>query len=391
MKRTYHLIFAGGGTGGHLFPGLTVAQQLARDIRRLRITFVGGGKEFERRTVAAAGFEYFALPCRPLPRGPRDAVSFLVENFAGYLAAKRFLREEQVAGVVGLGGYASVPAGRAAAKLDVPLILMEQNVLPGRATRWLAAKAALLCASFPQTAAELAGRCPIRVTGNPVRGHRLGGTGVSPVLPESTGKMPAPPDATASSPRQLLVLGGSSGARSLNESVPRAIYKSAAALGGWRIVHQSGEADLVATRQLYGKLAIDASVVAFLHDLPDVLSASQLAVCRAGGTTLAELAAAGLPAVLVPYPHAAANHQHVNAEVFSSRGAAALVDERDLPGRLDDRLAEVMTALAGDADRRAKMSAAMFSSAYPDAAANVAALVWSVVSSQARRRVAAAA
>ena len=223
--------------------------------------------------------------------------------------------------------------------------------------------------SFPQTEAELAGRCPVRVTGNPVRCKRAAA-------------------AADVSPPQLLILGGSSGARSLNESVPRAIYKAGAVLGGWRIVHQSGEADLIATRQLYGKLGIEASVVAFLHDLPDVLSASQLAVCRAGGTTLAELAAAGLPAVLVPYPHAAADHQRVNAETFSSTGAAALVDERDLPGRLDDRLAEVLTALAGDADRRAKMSAAMLSLAYPDAAADVAALVWSVVSSQARRRVA---
>ena len=372
MKRTCHLVFAGGGTGGHLFPGLAVAQRLASEIRGLRITFVGGGKEFERRCVGAAGFEYCALPCRPLPRGPCGAFSFLVENFVGYLAAKRFLRDEQVAGVVGLGGYASVPMGRAAARLGVPLILLEQNVLPGRATRWLAARAALLCASFPQTEAALPGRCPVRVTGNPIRRrHRA-----------------AAPDAARA---QLLILGGSSGARSLNESVPRAIYKAGAALGGWRIVHQSGEADLIATRQLYGKLGIEASVAAFLHDLPDVLSASQLAVCRAGGTTLAELAAAGLPAILIPYPHAAANHQRVNAETFSSAGGAAMVDERNVPGRLDDGLAEALTALAGDADRRAKMSAAMRSLAYPEAAANVAALVWSVVSSQARGRVAAAA
>ena len=156
------------------------------------------------------------------------------------------------------------------------------------------------------------GRCPVRVTGNPIRrGHRA-----------------AAQDATRA---QLLILGGSSGARSLNESVPRAIYKAGAALGGWRIVHQSGEADLIATRQLYGKLGIEASVAAFLHDLPNVLSASQLAVCRAGGTTLAELAAAGLPAILIPYPHAAANHQRVNAETFSSAGGAAMVNSETSP------------------------------------------------------------
>ena len=101
--------------------------------------------------MAAAGFDYYPLPCRPLPRGAREAVSFVVENFAGYLAAKRFLKEEQVGAVVGLGGYASVPMGRAAVRRRIPLILLEQNVLPGRATRWLAPAAALLCTSFPQT------------------------------------------------------------------------------------------------------------------------------------------------------------------------------------------------------------------------------------------------
>ena len=135
MKRSFHLVFAGGGTAGHLFPGLAVAEQLAAAIPRLRITFAGSGKEFERRHVAAAGFDYCPLPCRPLPRRAREAVSFVLENFVGYLAAKRFLKEEQVGAVVGLGGYASVPMGRAAVRRRIPLVLLEQNVLPGRATR----------------------------------------------------------------------------------------------------------------------------------------------------------------------------------------------------------------------------------------------------------------
>ena len=121
MNRPYHLVFAGGGTAGHLFPGLAVARRLADEIQNVRITFAGGGKDFERRQVAAAGFEYYALPCRPLPRRVGEAVSFVVENFAGYLAAKRFLKNEQVAAVVGLGGYASVPMGRAAVQRAHPV------------------------------------------------------------------------------------------------------------------------------------------------------------------------------------------------------------------------------------------------------------------------------
>jgi UDP-N-acetylglucosamine--N-acetylmuramyl-(pentapeptide) pyrophosphoryl-undecaprenol N-acetylglucosamine transferase len=371
MKQPIHLVFAGGGTAGHLFPGLAVARQLAAEIRRLRITFTGGGKDFERRHVAASGFDYFALPCRPLPRAAREAVSFVVENIAGYLAAKRFLRDEQVSGVIGLGGYASMPMGRAAAKCHVPLVLLEQNVVPGRATRWLAPSAQLVCASFPQSVADLRHRCATRLTGNPIR-HVV-------ARPESTSS-----DAEMR-PRQLLVLGGSGGARSLNDNVPRALYKAHSLLAGWRIVHQSGEADLDATRELYRKLDIDATVSAFVADVPEVLAVSDLAICRAGGTTLAELAAAGVPTVLLPYPHATDDHQRRNADVFVAAGGALLVDERQLTGRLDDQLAETVGMLVAEADRLAAMSQAMLGLGRPDAAADVAALVWSVVSSQARR------
>ena len=164
-----HIVFSGGGTGGHLFPGLAVAEQLSAMIPRVRITFCGGGKPFERQAATDAGFEYFALPSRPLPHAAREAVSFVVENLAGYLAARRFLREEHVSAVVGLGGYVSVPMARAASRRDVPLVLLEQNAVPGRATRWLARRATLICTTFAETAAGLRCRCPVRVTGNPIR------------------------------------------------------------------------------------------------------------------------------------------------------------------------------------------------------------------------------
>ncbi len=193
------------------------------------------------------------------------------------------------------------------------------------------------------------------------------------------------PSSANERPRQLLVLGGSRGARSLNENVPRAIYKAAAQLAGWQILHQSGEADLSATRQLYHKLGVEAVVTAFVADLPAVLVQSDLAVCRSGGTTLAELAAAGLPAVLLPYPQAADDHQRKNADLFAGCGGAVLLDQRELPGRLDDHLAEALAGLAAAADRRAAMAAAMHALARPRAAADVAALVWSLLSSQACR------
>jgi len=311
-NNTVHIVFSGGGTGGHLFPGLAVAEQLTAMIPRLRITFCGGGKPLERQAATDAGFEYFALPSRPLPHAAREAVSFVVENLAGYLAAGRFLREEHVSAVVGLGGYVSVPMARAAGRRDVPLVLLEQNAIPGRATRWLARRATLICTAFDETAAGLRCRCPVRVTGNPIRFGfdcdtqvTLSTIAAGPEEREGSSRSPITHSgahwalkcpALAAPPLQLLVLGGSGGARSLNENAPRALYKVRRQLENWRIVHQSGQSDLDATKSLYRKFDLPATVVPFIDDMPAMLRATDLAVCRAGGTTLAELSAAGVPA-----------------------------------------------------------------------------------------------
>ena len=168
-KNAVHIVFSGGGTAGHLFPGLAVAERLAEAIPHSRITFCGVGKPLERQSVAGAGFEYFTLPARPLPRGVGEAVAFVLEQFSSFVAAGRFLRDENVDAVVGLGGYASVPMARAAIKRNVPLVLLEQNAVPGKANRWLAKGASLICTSFDQTRAKLRCRCPVRMTGNPIR------------------------------------------------------------------------------------------------------------------------------------------------------------------------------------------------------------------------------
>jgi len=368
MNKTFHIVFAAGGTGGHLFPGLAVAKKLAADRPGVQVTFAGTGKPLERQHVAAAGFDYATLPSRPLPRRAREAVSFIVENVAGYFAAGRLLDEEQVAGVVGLGGYASVPMGRAAARRRLPLVLLEQNVVLGRANRWLSRWASLLCTSFQPTEQQIHSRCPVRWTGNPIRSF------AADDAPPTTGGRTA----------RLVVLGGSGGARSLNENVPRALYKTRHLLAGWEIVHQSGAADVHSTRDLYRKLGIEAKVEAFWTDLPTLLAGSSLAICRAGGTTLAELAAAATPALLLPYPHAANDHQRKNAELFVAAGAAHLIDQREIAGRLDDRLAELLGRILPDADGRAIMAHAMRRMARPHAATHVATLIWSLVSSRSR-------
>jgi UDP-N-acetylglucosamine--N-acetylmuramyl-(pentapeptide) pyrophosphoryl-undecaprenol N-acetylglucosamine transferase len=382
QNQPIHIVFSGGGTGGHLFPGLAVAERLVKKIPSVRITFCGSGKSFEQKHVTSAGFEYFALPARPLPRGAREVMTFVVENVASYIAAGRFLREEHVAAVIGTGGYASVPMARAAARHHVPLVLLEQNVIPGKATRWLAKRAALICTSFEQSSEYFRSHYPVRVTGNPVRA--IGQKVESGEWRVESGESINPPSAFRPPPfRRLLVLGGSGGARSLNENVPQALYKIRGQLEGWQIVHQSGEAELEATQMRYAKLDMPATVVPFVADMPAMLSETALAVCRAGGTTLAELAVAGVPAIVLPYPHATDNHQAANANHFAEGGGCITIDERDVSDRLDEQVADRLFFLLANEKSRIRMSEAMRALARPGAADDVAELVWSIVSSRA--------
>lgn len=351
------LIFAGGGTAGHLVPGLAAAEQLLEEIPRLRILFVAGGKPVERELVEQAGLEFVAIPCRPGPRRWRDLLPSAWHNFRGYLVAERLLARLAPRAVVGLGGYASVAVASAAVRRKVPLVLLEQNTIPGRATRRLAPFAHAVCTSFLETADHLPAGTRIRLTGNPIRrpmaglAHRL--------------------DAAHADARRLLVLGGSGGAHSLNESVPRALAGLRSQLGGWRVVHQCGPNDVPATSRLYASLGIDAEVTPFVSDMPTMLSGAGLVVSRAGGTTLAELAAAGIPAVVVPYPHAADDHQRRNAQRLAAGGACVVLDERQAGVDMAQRLQAAIGGLVSSPSARQAMSAAMRRMARPEAAADV--------------------
>lgn len=366
LPRAPHVVFAGGGTGGHLFPGLAVAEELTAGWPEASITFVGGGKSFERQHVAAAGHRYAAVPCRPLPRRPWHAMRFVADNLAGYWAARWLLREQRVALVVGLGGYASAAMVRAAQDQHLPTVLLEANAVPGRATRWLAPGASLVCAAFPEIAPFLKPGVRLRATGTPIRPQ------FAPAARPMNHRLPL-----AARPRQkqLLVLGGSGGARRLNEALPRTAYKLGAALRDWRIVHQTGDEQVAATQELYRKLGLDAVVVSFIDNMADVLRETDLAVSRGGGATLAELAATGTPAAVVPYAGATDDHQTHNARRFAAAEACRWVAEDDATARLDHRLARALAPLAADDGARERMAARMRDLARPFAAAEIAATV----------------
>jgi UDP-N-acetylglucosamine--N-acetylmuramyl-(pentapeptide) pyrophosphoryl-undecaprenol N-acetylglucosamine transferase len=351
-----------------LFPGLAVADELRRVAPALRITFAGSGKAFEMEQVRRAGYDYVTIPCRPLPRRPLEALRFLTANLSGYYAARRLLTVERVSLVVGLGSYASVPAARAAARLDIPYFLLEQNAVPGRATRWLAPGAALVCAAFESVRPLLRSGCRVQLTGNPLRRSFIDERAPAQQLPDRLGRT-----------RRLVVLGGSGGSPALNRQVPMALYKAGAALHDWQIIHQTGEQNAAGTGHLYRKLGIRATVAPFIENVSQVLRASHLAISRAGGTTLAELAASGLPAILLPYPQAVDDHQRKNADVFAAAGATQTLDEREIDGRLDNHLASAIVDLATAHPLRVRMAHAMSRLARLDATRQVVSAIGTLV------------
>jgi len=356
-----NILFAGGGTAGHLMPGLAVARCLDRLVPGTRVVFVGSGKPQERKLIEAAGFEYRGLPCAPGPARLNNLVPSIWSNLRGLAGAGRIMFRETFDVVVGLGGYASLPAAQTAAGLRTPLMLLEQNLVPGRATRWLARWARAVCVTFDETRLELPKSCRVVVTGNPLR----------------------PEFATArrtSSLQQLVILGGSGGARPLNQAVPGALARLGDRLQNWRVVHQSGQADLESTRTLYRTKGIEAEVLPFVQDMPDLLANSDLAISRAGGTTLAELAMTAVPSILIPYPQAADDHQRRNAQQ-ASRGGGCIVVEQGLPD-FEKRLSESLESLLSDPLARQRMARAMNRLARPDAAEQVAHLILAICRQQ---------
>jgi UDP-N-acetylglucosamine--N-acetylmuramyl-(pentapeptide) pyrophosphoryl-undecaprenol N-acetylglucosamine transferase len=350
-----HIVFAGGGTLGHLFPGLAVAAEIKRLAPEARIGFTGAGREVEQHRVTAAGYEYQAIACRPRPNGMVESLRFVADNVRGLRQAIRYLRRQQVDVVVGLGGYASYPMARGAVLCQKPVVLLEQNAVPGLATRRLASHARLICVAFEETRHDLAASCPIRVTGNPVRQNAV--------------------RSDAASGQRLLVLGGSQGSQSLNAAVPLALARLKSRLAGWSILHQAGEAGAPATQKLYAQLRLKARVVPFIENLPTMMAHCQLAISRAGGTTLAELSAAGLPAVVVPYPAASDQHQLRNAEILAACGACRMVQDPHGAQSLAAQLTIELLDLLSSADRRAAMAGAMQKLARPAAAWHVARMI----------------
>ncbi len=347
------VIVAGGGTGGHVFPGLAVARALLAE-PDTDVLYVGSSRGLEATVVPAAGIRLIAIDVRQVRGGGlRRAVVGMFAAAIAMLSARRALRRFRPDVVVGVGGYASVPMVVAAWLTGIPTVLLEQNVIPGATNRLLGRFAAVVCVSFPETATTFPGRRVV-CTGNPIRAEVA-------AIGAARADRPA---AAASAPITVLVIGGSAGAHRLNVDVVEAFGRLGEQRQRVRVIHQTGAADEEATRAGYAALGLAADVRAFFDDMSAVYVSVDLAVCRAGATTIAELLAIGVPAVLVPYPYAADDHQRRNAEAVAAVEAGILILERDLT---PERLAKILAALLDDSDRRAAMSAAARAMSRPEA------------------------
>jgi len=347
-------VIAGGGTGGHLYPGIAIAEEIRRRKPGARILFAGRGLPLEKSIVERHG--YSLLPVRSggvvgKSIGRRLSGAFLA--LRGFFEAMRMLQKLKPKAVVGVGGYASFPMVLAAAARRIPTLVQEQNAVPGLTNRLLGRVAGEIALAYDDTRRYFGGRG--RLTGNPIRAEFLD------VRPTPKGDR-----------WSLLVFGGSQGARALNSAVLDALPHLLEERERLSIVHGTGPADEERVRRAYASSAFPAEVLPYITDIRSAYAGADLVIARAGASTCSELAACGKAAILVPLPTAAHDHQTRNAESVARAGAAVLLKEKDLSG---PALAGAIRNLLEDPARIEAMEKASRSLARPDAAARIVDLV----------------
>jgi UDP-N-acetylglucosamine--N-acetylmuramyl-(pentapeptide) pyrophosphoryl-undecaprenol N-acetylglucosamine transferase len=349
------VLVAGGGTGGHIFPGVAIARELMERVPGVEVLFVGTARGLETKIVPAEGFRLLTI------RSAGITGKNLLSRVKGMgLVPLSLVQSLLLMGrtrprlVVGVGGYASGPVLLAAVVRRIPTLIHEQNCVPGVTNRWLAPFVSEVAVTFPETREAMGGRGV--VTGNPVRRQFS-------LIP------PRPAEAAA---RHLLVFGGSQGSRILNQTMTAALPLLAPLRGRLTVTHQTGEAALADVTRAWRAAGWDepaADVRPFIAGMSQAFERADLVLCRSGATTVAELTAAGRPAVLVPFAGAAHDHQTFNARKLEQAGAAVVITEKDLTG---DSLAATLRSLLEDPSRVARMAQASREAARHDAAARIA-------------------
>jgi UDP-N-acetylglucosamine--N-acetylmuramyl-(pentapeptide) pyrophosphoryl-undecaprenol N-acetylglucosamine transferase len=352
--RKPRLVIAGGGTGGHLFPGLATARELTRRRPDAEILFVTGERRMETRILERSGFRQLSIRVEPLKgRGWRGALAAVPGLPRSLVRARRILKGFAPDAVLGVGGYASGPVCLAARTLGIPTAIHEQNSCPGLTNRLLCRIVDRVFISFEESRSGFpAGR--LVLTGNPVRAEllRVEARETDPERPLS-----------------LLVVGGSQGARAVNTAVVEALTLLRSRGTVVHVVHQTGDADYERVLRLYTERGIRGVVTPFIEDMAGAYAEADLVVGRAGACTVAELAALGKPSVLIPFPHAANDHQVTNARVLADAGGAVLLLQKELDG---PALAELLGGYSRDREPLRRMSERSLEKARPEAARTIA-------------------
>lgn len=359
------VFFAGGGTGGHLYPGIAVAEALRESMPDVRPVFLCTTKSIDRVILEHTGFEFITQPILPLPK---------VTNVGGLLhfwrawretkdQVRQLLRERKPAAVLGLGGYAAGVAVKEAANQGVPTAVLNPDVIPGKANQYLLKYVRAVCCQFEATANYVpkGDQAKLQFTGCPIRSDIR----TPPTRESAAERLGLDPTLNT-----LVVTGASLGAKTVNDAAIE-MFKGVT-LRGWQILHLSGRDHADAVRAGYRELSIAARILDFTPAMADVWAVASLAISRAGASSCAELTACGVPSILLPYPFHKDMHQRANAQVLADAGAAVLLDDEKDRRKTAEKLRPAVQSLLYDAGRRRKMSDAARKLGRPDAAGAVA-------------------
>ena len=366
------ILLAGGGTGGHLYPGIAVAESLRKIAPDIRPIFLCTQRSIDRVILEPTGFEFIPQPIVP----PARSISGLLRFWKSWRETKdlvrELLRDQKPAAVLGLGGYAAGAAVRAAAARKIACALLNPDVIPGKANQFLMSGVRAVCCQFDETKAHVssAHQSKLRITGCPIRSDLRN----LPPRDQAVGRLNLDPALNT-----LVITGASLGAQTINEAAV-AMFRGMT-LPGWQVLHLAGGDHGDAVRAGYRDLAITARVIDFTAAMSDVWAVADLAISRSGASSCAELTACGVPSVLLPYPFHRDMHQRLNAKVLADAGAAVLLEDQKDPRKNADNLRPAVETLITDVHRRAAMSEAARRIARPDAADRVAAVITEFASS----------
>ncbi len=368
MEEATTILFAGGGTGGHLYPGIAVAEALREIAPQIRPLFLCTRREIDRVILEPTGFEFVTQPIVPLALSISGMLRFSKKWWETKDVLRGVLQERKPAAALGLGGYAATPAIRELSHRKIPCAMLNPDVIPGKANQILMKRVRAVCCQFQQTANYVKGasRDKLKVTGCPIRSdiRQL------PTRQDAARRLGLTPNILT-----LVVTGASLGAQTVNEAVLKMLERMP--FGDWQVLHLSGRDHADAVRTGYRALAemgreVSAHVVDFTPAMADIWAVADLAISRSGASSCAELTACGIASLLMPYPFHKDMHQRLNAKVLADAGAAILVDDDKDAGKNADKLRVAIEPLLRDSAQRQQMSAAAKKLGKPDAAANIA-------------------